>query len=306
MRQLRLLVALDTERKLQLAAERLNITQSAASKMLAEIEAIARVPLFERTARGVEPTAYGSILIRGGKSILADLDQVTDELACYKSGERGAVSVGAVAKPCTDIVIDLIQYLGPKLHRVNISLDVSTSPPLVDRLLALEFDLVVARIPVGVDPGQFDYHEISDEEAVLLVRSDHPLANHENVDLADTVDLQWICQPRGSFMRQALERLFYTQGISPPQRVINTESFYASVGIAAGIDAIVPVHIGIFDLLDRQRFKMLRIRETLLLGSYGLIKLKSRTLSPAATVVYDAIKRLSVSKAQPIDIAPSI
>ena len=41
LRQLRLLVALDSERKLQLAAERLNITQSAASKMLAEIEAVA-------------------------------------------------------------------------------------------------------------------------------------------------------------------------------------------------------------------------------------------------------------------------
>jgi DNA-binding transcriptional LysR family regulator len=89
LRQLRLLVALDSERKLQLAAERLNITQSAASKMLAEIEALARVPLFERTARGVEPTAYGAILIRGGRSVLADLDQVTDEFAGYQFGELG-------------------------------------------------------------------------------------------------------------------------------------------------------------------------------------------------------------------------
>jgi DNA-binding transcriptional LysR family regulator len=294
LRQLRLLVALDSERKLQAAAERLNITQSAASKMLAEIEALARVPLFERTARGVEPTAYGSILIRGGKSVLADLDQVTDEFAGYKSGELGTVSVGTVARPCADLVIDVIQYLGKKLHRVNITLDVSTSPPLIERLLALEFDFIVARIPAGVDPGQFDYHEIGAEEAALLVRAEHPLAGRENVELEDMVDQQWICQPRESFMRQALERLFHSRGVTPPQRIINTESFLASAGIAAGIDAIVPVPMLVFDLVDPQRFRKLRIRDQLMLESYGLIKLRKRTLSPAAMLVFDAMLRLGV------------
>jgi len=260
LRQLRLLVALDSERKLQLAAERLNITQSAASKMLAEIEAVARVPLFERTARGVEPTDYGSILIRGGRSVLADLDRVTNEFAGYRSGELGTVSVGTVAKPSIDLVVDVMQYLGEKLHRVNISLDVSTSPPLVARLLALELDFVVARIPAGVDSGQFDYHEIGAEQAGLLVRAEHPLAGLDSVNLEDTVDLQWICQPRESFMRQGLERLFYSRGIAPPQRIINTESFFASIGIAAGIDSIVPAPLLIFDLLEPQRFKMLRER----------------------------------------------
>ena len=294
LRQLRLLVALDDERKLQLAAERLNITQSAASKMLAEIESLAKVPLFERTARGVEPTAYGAILIRGGKSVLADLDQVTDEFAGYKSGELGTVSVGTVARACADLVIDVIQYLGNKLDRVNISLDVSTSPPLIERLLALEFDFVIARIPADVDPRQFDYYEIGAEEAALLVRAEQPLACRETVDLAEMVDQQWICQPRESFMRQALERLFYSRGVTPPRRIINTESFFASIGIAAGIDAIVPVPMLVFDLVDPQRFKRLPIKDQLMLESYGLIKLRKRALSPAATLVFDAMMRLGV------------
>lgn len=294
LRQLRLLVALDSERKLQLAAERLNITQSAASKMLAEIEALARVPLFERTARGVEPTAYGAILVRGGRSVLADLDQVTDEFAGYRSGELGTVSVGTVARACADLVIDVIQYLGNKLDRISISLDVSTSPPLIERLLTLEFDFVIARIPAGVDSGQFDYHEIGAEEAALLVRSEHPLACRDTVDLAEMVDQQWICQPRDSFLRQALERLFYSRGVTPPRRVITTESFFASIGIAAGVDAIVPVPMLVFDLVDPQRFKRLKIKDQLMLESYGLIKLRKRALSPAAMLVFDAMMRLGV------------
>ena len=47
-----------TSTKLHLASSCLNMGQLTA-KMLAEIEAITRVPLFDRTARGVESTAYG-------------------------------------------------------------------------------------------------------------------------------------------------------------------------------------------------------------------------------------------------------
>ena len=120
------------------------------------------------------------------------------------------------------------------------------------------------------------------------------MAGLDSVNLEDTVDLQWIAQPRESFMRQGLERLFHSRGIAPPQRIINTESFFASVGIAAGIDAIVPVPMLVFDLVDPQRFKMLRIRDQLMLESYGLIKLRRRALSPAAMLVFDAMMRLGV------------
>jgi heat shock protein HtpX len=40
------------------------MTQPAASKLLAEMEGLLGVPLFERHARGVEPTWYGQVLIR--------------------------------------------------------------------------------------------------------------------------------------------------------------------------------------------------------------------------------------------------
>jgi hypothetical protein len=55
----------------------------------------------------------------------------------------------------------------------------------------------------------------------------------------------------------------------------------------------------IFDLLDPQRFKMLRIRDQLMLESYGLIKLRKRALSPAATLVFDAMMRLGVTSGPP-------
>jgi len=59
---------LDDHRKLQLAADRLDMSQSAAARMLAEIEAVAGASLFERSARGLEPTA----LLSKSRSLLMD------------------------------------------------------------------------------------------------------------------------------------------------------------------------------------------------------------------------------------------
>lgn len=57
-RHLSLLLHLYEQRSVLRAAEAANMTQPAASKLLAEMESLLGVPLFERHARGVEPTWY--------------------------------------------------------------------------------------------------------------------------------------------------------------------------------------------------------------------------------------------------------
>jgi DNA-binding transcriptional LysR family regulator len=293
LRQLRLLVALDDQRKLQDAAVGLHMSQSAASKMLAEIERTAGACLFERLPRGVEPTDYGEILIRRGRSMLADLRHAARELAGRKAGDIGAVSIGSVVTPSIALMVHAIRELGAKLDMVEISLDVGTSPVLVDRLIALDFDFVVARVPDALDPRNFDYHDLDREEGCFVVRANHPLADRSTVSLRDLADLQWVLEPRGSIIRHSVEALFREQGIAPPRRVINSSSHIVSLAIAAETDAVTPIAIPIFNCVgDARRLRRLHIKERLVLESYGLIRVKDRHLSPAAEMVLETVKRV--------------
>jgi len=293
LRQLRLLVALDDQRKLQQAANELHMSQSAASKMLADIERIAGVRLLERLPRGVEPTAYGEILIRRGRSMLADLRHAGRELTGRKAGDIGAVSIGCVATPSVVLLARAIRALGARLDTIELSLHVGTSPDIVDRLAALEFDFAVARIPDEVDPRIFDYHGLDDEEGCFVVRVGHPLANSDVLGLRDLVGLQWVLEPRGSIIRQSVEHLFRASRIVPPRRVINSTSHLASLAIAAETDAVLPIAVAIVEHVgDSKRLKRLRVRENLVLESYGLIQVKDRPLSPAAEIVFETIKRV--------------
>jgi DNA-binding transcriptional LysR family regulator len=71
-RQLLLLARLDTHRHLGRAAEAMNISQPAATKLLQQLEDSLGEKLFERLARGMEPTPYGEILIRYARRVLSD------------------------------------------------------------------------------------------------------------------------------------------------------------------------------------------------------------------------------------------
>ncbi len=85
-RQLLLLVALAEEGNIHRAAQVLNMTQPAASKLLKDLEDVLEVPLFERLPRGMRPTWYGETMIRHARVALGSLNQAHDELQALKAG----------------------------------------------------------------------------------------------------------------------------------------------------------------------------------------------------------------------------
>lgn len=293
LRHLLLLVALDDHRKLHRAAEAMHLSQPAASKMLGEIEKMVGVPIFDRLPRGIEPTRYGEALIRRSRTVLAELGQAGTEIAALRVGEGGAVAIGTVMSPAAEIVVEAIERVRARMPRVQISVHVDTSDVLAAQLGASRLDFVIARIPPGLDPQPFDYREIGEEKAVLLVRSEHPLAAREAVRPEDLYDRDWVMQPRGSLLRRSLEALLRRHGVPPPDRVINTPSVMMAAILVARTDAILPLAEPVAELfLAAGRFTKLKLTERLTVEAYGLIRMAGRPLSPAAAAFYATLEDL--------------
>ena len=60
LRHMRLVAALEEHGQIRAAAQAMNISQPAASRMIAEIEDILGVPICERLPRGIRLTPYGA------------------------------------------------------------------------------------------------------------------------------------------------------------------------------------------------------------------------------------------------------
>src|SRR5918997_2490886 len=94
------------------AAESLAITHPVVSKTISELEQTLGVRLFDRGARGVEPTAYGRALLDCGAAVFDELRQGLRRIEHLGDAAAGELRVG-----CPDIMM------------------AGVMPPLVDRFL---------------------------------------------------------------------------------------------------------------------------------------------------------------------------
>src|SRR2546421_11004510 len=93
-RQLRYFIAVEEERHITRAAERLGMQQPPLSRQIKAIEREMDVQLLRRHARGVELTDAGRCFLDDALAILAHLDRAFDMAKRTSRGEQGRISVG--------------------------------------------------------------------------------------------------------------------------------------------------------------------------------------------------------------------
>src|SRR5450755_2305128 len=183
MSHLHMIVALEEHEMVSAAASALNISQPAASRMIAEMESLLDAQLCERLSRGVRLTPLGHSLARHARSVLLQLLQAEQEISDMRTGRSGAVAIGAVSAPAIDLAAPAIGKIRSIFPRIELNMKIDTSNALARELLASRLDFIIARVPDDLDPALFDWLTIGVEEACLIVRSGHPLLAHSPVRL---------------------------------------------------------------------------------------------------------------------------
>ncbi len=291
---MRMIVALEDTGQVSAAAHILNVSQPAASRMIAEMEGILGVTLCRRMARGVELTAYGAALARRARTMLLELREIDREIADLKSGRGGAVFMGAVTAPAIGLAVPAIRRIRERYPLIEISVQVDTSSVLARELLASRHDLIIARIPDDLNPRLFDARVIGIEKACLIVRRGHPLADGRLVELEQLTGFDWVFQPGGSLLRRTIETIFMSRGVPLPERILNTSSLLLTLVMVAQSNAIAPVALDMAKFINDGEglagaIEILPTSFDIDVQPYSIITARNRALSPVAKLLYDHI-----------------
>lgn len=95
LRQARTFIAVAETLSFSGAAQRLNIAQSAISRVVAEMEADLRVPLLSRTTRSVALTPAGRLLLNECREVVAHFDRWTRRARRFADGTAGSISIAS-------------------------------------------------------------------------------------------------------------------------------------------------------------------------------------------------------------------
>ncbi|NZD50860.1 LysR family transcriptional regulator [Rhizobium leguminosarum] len=291
---LRMIVAIEDSGQISAAAEVLNISQPAASRMLSEMESITKTSLYERVARGVVLTTFGAALARRARKILLELREASREIGELKSGKGGSVFIGSVTAPAMSLVVPAINKVRKAYPGIEINIQVETSNVLARELLAARHDFIIGRIPDDLNPRLFEVTEIGIERACLIVRSRHPLMKQKSSSLSDVRDYDWVFQPPGTLLRRTIEDVFLSQGVALPENIVNTSSLLLTCAIICETDAIAPVAVDVAQFLASQGsnasdVRMLPIDFDINVKPYSMITARERALPPSARLLYDII-----------------
>lgn len=238
LRHLQLLVALDEFRHLGRAAEFLALTQPAVSKTLAEIERLFGLDLFSRSTRGTEPTAYGAVVVRFARTVLADYERTRNELAAVAGGAAGSVSVGAMVVAMPVLLSRAVQLLKARSARTSVLIEEGDLTRLLPRLRVGELDLVVGRLEPGYASPDLHTEALYDEAMCVVARPGHALAARAKVSWADLVEQPWVMPPPWASSRIKLHQMFYKHKLAPPVDIVETASFLATLSFVRDRGAI--------------------------------------------------------------------
>lgn len=291
---LRLLAALADTGQLTATARALAITQPAASRLLAETEAIVGHRLCERRARGIALTVAGSALAARAHAVLLEIAEAGREIDDVAGGRLGTVSLGAVTAPAVDLVVPVLQRL-QRLHPgLQAHVDVATSDVLIADLLLGRHDFIVGRVPSPVDPRSFEIRVLGSEILALLVRSNHPLAQRPRVSAADLAPYDFVMQSPGSLLRTTLEEALIARGAPLPNCRLSTSSLIVTLALVSRSNAIAPVSSEVAKLVAGQgglgrAVAVLACDFLVEVKPFSLIHLRGHRLSPSARLVSDAL-----------------
>ena len=290
-RQLALLMHLDDRRSILRAAEAANMTQPAASKLLAELEDTLGVALFVRHARGVEPTGYGDVLVRHARNALMELRLAQEEIADLKAGVTGHASIGTVVTSATSLVPMAVAELKAKSPRILVNIEMDFSEVLVRQLLAGKLDIVVARIyhPEGL--AELNFEPFGEEPHAMYARASHPLMRKRGLGLTDLAGQTWVLPPRGNVLRDRLTVLFLEERLELPKQVVETASLPVIISLLQLSEMVsaLPSEV-VRPYCESGVLKRLPINLDLRLGEAGIITRRDQELSPGAQAMLGALR----------------
>ncbi len=147
-RQMRYFEALATTLHFRKAAQLAHVSQPALSAQIAEMEAVAGAPLFERSQRQVIMTELGKQLYPGIKTVLRELHALEEIAAQSRGVLQTRLRLGIIPTVAPYLVPVLIPLLRERHPSFHLQLRENVTAKLLDELLAGEIDAIVAAHPI--------------------------------------------------------------------------------------------------------------------------------------------------------------
>jgi len=210
-------------------AKRYMVPPSAVSQSMKRLETELSAQLFHRSANRVRLSERGRAFYHKVKQALALLEDAQKELSDDGSGGSIRLSIFINRR----IVMQTVEKFSRLYPAVDIVTKYTASP---DRE---HFDLIVTDIVPGA--GDYIREELIEEEILLAVHRDHPLAQSDGITAKELSQAPFICTNKGSSLYRITQEICGSLGFSPRIVICSDDPHYIRKCVELGLGvALIP------------------------------------------------------------------
>jgi len=239
LRHLKTLVALREAGNLLRAAVLLNLTQSALSHQLKQLEDHHGTQLFERKSTPVRFTPAGERLLKLADTILPQVAESERDLVRLAQGVAGQLRIAVECHTCFDWLMPAMDIFRRRWPEVELDIVSGFQADPVGLLYSHRADLAIVS---EIDTDEtVDYHALFSFEIVALLAHDHALAGRDYLVAEDFASDTLITYPVPDDMLDVVRQVLKPAGVQAARRT--TELTVAMLQLVASKRGIATLPI---------------------------------------------------------------
>lgn len=269
------------------AAAKLHISQPAVTHRIQRLEAILHTRLLTRTTRRMEPTDAGRKLYEKARLALQDLRTLLDDFQAEAQEAQRRVVVAASPIIAAQSLPSIIQSFTRRYTTADVHIRDMQHDEILVALQNGEADLGV--VAFEGDPAMFRFEPLGEDEMVVVVPEEHPLAEAASATLACLSQYPLLLLQQYDRIQNQIAEAMLAQGLTCrfAPRLTNLTTLLAMLDAGHGV-ALLPRSMAQTNI-QRPRVT-LSLAELHLTRCFGILLPRKATLSIPAKNFCDQLR----------------
>jgi LysR family transcriptional regulator for metE and metH len=294
LRDFRLIAAIDECGGVTRASAALNLTQSALSHQLADLERRLGVPLFTRQGKRMVLTPAGERLRDAARPILGSVAAVEQETKSVAEHRKELLRLSTECYTCYHWLPAVLTEFRRKYPEVEPRIVAGATRRVIPALLKGQIDVAIVSDPVR--DRRIELSPLFRDELVAIVAPDHPWAGRRFVEAGDFASEHVFTYTISRIESTLFQKVLIPAGVTPREhsQIELTEAMIEVV--KAGLGVAMLARWAVAPHLKAGTLKAVRITETGLPREWSAATLRYKTARPQLEAFIEAIRKNAVTK----------